>query len=95
MPILLEHPPELPKPIRESLKVVVDYLWEDELRHYRAAGRTDPNIHVSEHVFVALCWLRTYFEGTYHHPQHYLPATEHEPDSADLPTQNTHEETCR
>ena len=65
-------PAEVPKPIREALSLIIEQLWDDEERHFRACAAEDPNAHVGEHLFVSLCWVRTWLEGRHHDPQHYI-----------------------
>ena len=50
--------PDVPDDIEESLKEIIDYLWDDEFRHFRAFGG---NFH--SHIFTHLVTVRRWLEG--------------------------------
>ena len=90
MVILPESPPsDIPAPIQLAVKAVVDYLWEDELSDFQASASHNRDVWCSEHVFVALCWLRTYFEATHHDPQQYMQQPEERAQIEPLPADST------
>jgi hypothetical protein len=73
---VLGEPAAVPKEVREALTVLIEYLWDDERRNFEQNAMQDWNAHVSEHAFVALCWVRTWLEGRHYDPQQFIPPNE-------------------
>ena len=57
--------PPPPENIRKSLTEIIEYLWEDELKHMRSVASNDPRFYLSEHVFVYLMNVRAWIEPKY------------------------------
>ena len=62
----------VPPQVRKAIGAVYEYLWDEELENFVSHADQDTRADVDEHVFVALCRLRTYFEGQKHDPMFYL-----------------------
>ena len=62
----------VPQPVRKAVGLVLEYLWDDELQNFLAHIDQGSKAEVGEHVFVALCRLRSYVEGRDHDPRFYL-----------------------
>ena len=64
---------QLPETVRIAAGVVIDYLWDEELKNFLDHhGYEQTMDHIGGHVFAALCELRSYFEGRRHDPKSYL-----------------------
>ena len=56
-------PPGLPQDVRESLTAIIDYLWEDELKHARETGGNCIDSYPAEHVIGHLARVREWLTG--------------------------------
>jgi hypothetical protein len=45
-------------PAEKSLRIVIDYLWDDERRHFEENPPAPRCVHVFHHLFIVEQWLR-------------------------------------
>ena len=64
--------PALPKHIREGLYILFDYLWDDELKDFRAAASDNPAGPLPDHIFVHLVSLKAWMEARDLRPDSYM-----------------------
>lgn len=53
-----DSPYRLPPPIREALRAVIDYLYDDEAEDYQTLTKSEQSGHIFESVSTLNRWLR-------------------------------------
>ena len=56
-------PPDVPHEVQESLSAIIDYLWEDELKHARETGVISIDSYPAEHIIGHLARVREWLAG--------------------------------
>ena len=52
--------PEIPGHVRQALVAIIDYLWDDEFRHFTV---NNPKGNMEDHIFSQLVIVGTWLEG--------------------------------